>query len=137
MILFYFGYKLIRSSRRSFKRLRKRSNEEEKEGVSVVFVVSATEAFEAALVILALLPQSYFSALLGCILAGVVVSILTFLLKSQVARIRIPHLKFVLSALLFSLGTLWITEVLFNIDELFILLFFAIYLGVNYVIIKV
>lgn len=137
VILFYFGYKLIRSSRRSFKRLGKRSNEEEKEGVSVVFVVSATEAFEAALVILALLPQSYFSALLGCILAGVVVSILTFLLKSQVARIRIPHLKFVLSALLFSLGTLWITEVLFNIDELFILLFFAIYLGVNYVIIKV
>ncbi len=70
--------------------------------------MSATEALEAALVIIALIPKSYSSALLGTLIAaGGAVVLLTIALKDQIARIRLPHLKFVLSSLLFSLGTMW------------------------------
>jgi len=138
VILFYFGYRLIRSARRYFKKLFKvKKEEEEKEGAGVVFTVSAVEGLEAALVILALIPQSYSSALLGATIAGILVIILTATLKAQIARIRLPHLKFVLSSLLFSLGTMWFSEIFFDINELFLGLFFLIYLGANYVVIKV
>ncbi|BFH74100.1 membrane protein [Sulfurisphaera javensis] len=137
VILFYFGYRLLRSARRYFKKqFKKKGEKEEKEGVGVVFTVSAVEGLEASLVILALLPQSYSSALLGAIIAGVAVVILTAVLKAQIAKIRLPHLKFILSALLFSLGTLWLGEVFIGIDEIFLPLFLLIYLGVNYIIIK-
>ncbi|BDB99961.1 hypothetical protein [Saccharolobus caldissimus] len=136
VILFYFGYRLIRSARRSFKRI-KRGKEEKEEGLSVVFTISAVEGLEASLVILALIPQSYLSSLLGTISAVFIVVALTAALKSQVAKVRLPHLKFVLSALLFSLGTLWLGEVLFNLDEIFLLVFFIVYLALNYIIIKI
>lgn len=136
VILFYFGYRLIRSARRSFKRI-KRGKEEKEEGLSVVFTISAVEGLEASLVILALIPQSYLSSLLGTISAIFIVVALTAALKSQVAKVRLPHLKFVLSALLFSLGTLWLGEVLFNLDEIFLFVFFIVYLALNYIIIKI
>lgn len=138
VILFYFGYRLIRSARRYFKRQFKvKKEEDEKEGVGVVFTVSAVEGLEASLVILALIPKSYSSALIGAVIAGVLVIILTAIMKAQIAKIRLPHLKFVLSSLLFSLGTMWFAEVFLDVNELFLGLLFLIYLGVNYVIIKV
>ena len=136
-ILFYFGYKLLRSARRYFKRQFTRKEGEEKEGISVVFTISAVEGLEAGLVILALIPKSYSSALLGAVTAGGLVIILTAIMKAQVAKIRLPHLKFVLSSLLFSLGTMWLSEVFFDINEIFLGLFFLIYLGVNYLVIKI
>ncbi|BCU67798.1 membrane protein [Sulfolobales archaeon HS-7] len=135
VILFYFGYRLLRSARRSFKHLI-RAREEKEEGLSVVFAVSAVEGLEAALVLLALLPQSYYSTLLGTVLAAIVTTVLTGTLKSQVGRIRVPQLKFVLSALLFSLGTLWIGEVALGLDEIFLIPFLFAYLGFNYVMVK-
>jgi len=70
--------------------------------MGVVLTVAITEALEDALVILALIPQSYSSALVGTGLAAVLVLGLTGALKSRIARIRLPHLKFFLSSLLFS-----------------------------------
>ena len=135
VILAYFGYRLIRSARRSFKGIRK--HHEEKEGMGVVLVVAITEALEDALVALALIPQSYSSTLLGTGISAILVLGLTALLKNQIARIRIPHLKFVLSSLLFSLASLWILEVALDVTELVILPLFLLYLGVNYLIIKI
>ena len=138
VILFYFGYRLLRSARRYFKKqIKGKKEEEEKEGAGVVFTVSIVEGLEAALVILALIPKSYSSALLGATLAGILVVILTAILKAQIAKIRLPHLKFVLSSLLFSLGTMWFIEIFFDINEAFLAMFFLIYLGVNYLLIKV
>ena len=135
VILAYFGYRLIRSARRSFKGIRK--HHEEKEGMGVVLVVAITEALEDALVALALIPQSYSSTLLGTGISAILVLGLTALLKNQIARIRLPHLKFVLSLLLFSLASLWILEVALDVTELVILPLFLLYLGVNYLIIKI
>ncbi len=103
----------------------------------VVFTVSAVEAFEAALVLIALIPKGYLSALTGTLIAAIAVVALTVALKDQISRIRLPHLKYVLSALLFSLGTLWAVEIFMPISDLFLLAFFFIYLTVNYGLLKI
>ena len=135
IILYYFGYKLLRSARRYFKKIKK-VGEEKKEGVVVVFTISVIEALEAALVILALIGESYVSSLLGTITASVIVVILTYVLKSQISRIRLPHMKFVLSALLFSLGTFWFNEVFLGLSEIYLPLFFLGFLAFNYLMVK-
>jgi len=139
VILFYFGYRLLRSARRYFKGMNKGGGGEEERGdLAVVFTVSAIEAFEAALVLIALIPKSYASTLMGTLIAAAVVVVLTALIKNQVARIRLPHLKYVLSSLLFSLGTLWAMEATgLEITDLVLLPLFLAYLGINYLLIKV
>ncbi|BDC17172.1 hypothetical protein [Acidianus sp. HS-5] len=137
IILFYFGYRLIRSARRYFKGIKIAHKEEGEETLTTVYVVGFTEALEAGLVILALIPQSYISALTGTLLASIIVIALLFILKAQIMKIRVPHLKYVLSALLFSLGSLFFGEAFFNADEIYLGIFFVIYLGVNYIIIKI
>ncbi|GAB6944259.1 hypothetical protein [Vulcanisaeta sp. JCM 14467] len=138
VILFYFGYRLLRSARRAFKRAGKgKGGEEERGDLAVVFTVSAIEAFEAALVLIALIPRSYASTLMGTLTAAAIVIVLTTIIKDQIARIRLPHLKYVLSALLFSLGTLWAIEAVgFDVTDLVLIPFFLTYLGINYLIIK-
>ncbi|WP_066793342.1 hypothetical protein [Caldivirga sp. MU80] len=138
VILFYFGYRLLRSARRYFKRMNKGGGGEEERGdLAVVFTVSAIEAFEAALVLIALIPKSYASTLMGTLIAAAVVVVLTALIKNQIARIRLPHLKYVLSSLLFSLGTLWAMEATgLEITDLVLLPLFLAYLGINYLLIK-
>ncbi|MFP3347404.1 MAG: hypothetical protein RXR17_08245 [Sulfolobaceae archaeon] len=138
IILFYFGYKLLRSARRYFKGVKMaKGDDEKKEGVVVVFTISAVEALEAALVIIALMGEDYYASLLGTIIASIIVIVLTYILKSQIARIRLPHMKFFLSALLFSLGTLWFNEVFIGLSDLFLPLFFLGFLVFNYIIIKI
>ncbi|AWR95149.1 hypothetical protein [Acidianus brierleyi] len=137
IILFYFGYRLLRSARRSIKGLRKPHEKEKEESIAVVYTIGATEAFEAALVIIALIPQNYVSTLIGTLSASLVVIALTIILKSQIMKIRVPQLKYALSALLFSLGTLWFGEVFIGIDEIFLPLFFVVYLAVNYALIRI
>jgi uncharacterized membrane protein len=136
VVLFYFGYKLLRSARRAIKGLRKPHEKEKEESIAVVYTIGATEAFEAALVIIALIPQNYVSTLIGTLSASLVVVVLTMILKSQIMKIRIPQLKYALSALLFSLGSLWFGEVFIGMDEIFLPLFFIIYLAVNYILIR-
>ncbi|AWS00150.1 hypothetical protein [Metallosphaera hakonensis] len=134
VILAYFGYRLIRSARRSFKKIKK--SHEEKEGLGVVFVVAVTEALEDALVALALIPQSYSSTLIGTGISAILVLGLTALLKNQIARIRLPHLKFILSSLLFSLASLWILEAISDISEILVIPLFLMYLATNYAIVR-
>ncbi|MEM3863962.1 MAG: hypothetical protein QW699_05670 [Metallosphaera sp.] len=50
---------------------------------------------------------------------------------------RLPQLKFFLSSLLFSLATLWILEVFVNITDLVVIPLFAVYVIVNYVLIRI
>ncbi|MBW9141563.1 MAG: hypothetical protein K1T65_07780 [Candidatus Aramenus sp.] len=136
VILLYFGYKLLRSARRSLKNVKRKHEKEERESLVVVFTVAATEAFEAALVVISLIPQSFSSALLGTALASLLVVALTYALKAKIMKIRVPQLKLVLSALLFSLGTLWLGEVALGIDEVYLPLLFVGYLGLNYAFVK-
>ncbi len=136
IILFYFGYRLIRSARRYFKGI-KIKHEETEETLTTVYVVGFTEGLEAGLVILALIPQSYISALTGTLLASIIVIGLLLVLKAQIMKIRVPQLKYVLSALLFSLGSLFFGEAFLDLNEIFLAIFFIIFLGINYIIIKI
>ncbi len=86
--------------------------------------------------LIALIPRSYSSTHRHFIGRSIVI-ILTAVIKDQIARIRLPHLKYVLSALLFSLGTLWAIEAAgIDITDLVLIPFFLAYLGINYLIIK-
>lgn len=136
-LLLYFGLRLARSARRAIVRSRKNSgNAEEKieKGLFYTgFSVGAVEAFEAAIVIVALIPIDYNSTFLG-LLAGLIIVVAgTALLKSQVRKIKQANMKVAVSALLLSFSFFWFGEAFYNINDLilvplFIILFVAVYL---------
>ena len=89
VLLLYFGIRLTKSARRAVLRSRGisspyKKDEEEKGILYAAFSVGAVEAFEAAIVIVGLLPNEYYSAISGLITGMVLVVILTYALKSQV-----------------------------------------------------
>jgi uncharacterized membrane protein len=111
VLLLYFGQRLIKSARRSVLNARKNkvSTEHFEKGVmSTGFSVGAIEAFEAAIVLIGLLPYNYSSTVLGMGLGIVVVVGATYALKNQVRKVKQASMKVVVSALLLSFPTLWI-----------------------------
>ncbi|MGC8574640.1 MAG: hypothetical protein ACP5RG_03600 [Thermoplasmata archaeon] len=136
-LLLYFGLRLARSARRAVVKSRKKGgNEEEKieKGLFYTgFSVGAVEAFEAAIVIVALIPIDYNSTFLGLVAGLIIVVIGTALLKSQVRKIKQANMKVAVSALLLSFSSFWFAEAFYNITDLiliplFVLFFIAVYL---------
>lgn len=136
VILAYFGYRLLRSARRNLRGLRKPKSNEKDEGMITAFIVGVLEALEASLVILALIPISLTSSLVGAIAGGLLVSGISLAIKDQVKRIRPPYLKLGISALLFTIATAWGMEVFTEFNDLYLIPVFLVYLGIDYVIIK-
>lgn len=136
VILAYFGYRLLRSARRNLRGLRKPKSNEKDEGMITAFIVGVIEALEASLVILALIPISLTSSLVGAIAGGLLVSGISLAIKDQVKRIRPPYLKLGISALLFTIATAWGMEVFTEFNDLYLIPVFLVYLGIDYVIIK-
>jgi uncharacterized membrane protein len=115
ILLLYFGQRLIKSARRSVLNSRKNkiSTEHFEKGVmSTGFSVGAIEAFEAAIVLIGLLPYNYSSTVLGMGLGLVVVVAATYALKNQVRKVKQANMKVVVSALLLSFPTLWFISVI-------------------------
>jgi len=136
-LLLYFGLRLARSARRAVVRSRnKGANGEEKfeKGLFYTgFSVGAVEAFEAAIVIVALIPISFNSTFLGLLAGLIVVIIGTAVLKSQVRKIKQANMKVAVSALLLSFSSFWFTEAFYNVSDLiliplFVVFFVAVYL---------
>ncbi len=97
------------------------------------FSVGAVEAFEAAIVIVALIPIDYNSTFLGLVTGLVIVVIGTALLKSQVRKIKQANMKVAVSGLLLSFSSFWFAEAFYNISDLilvplFVIFFVAVYL---------
>ena len=92
-LLLYFGLRLVRSARRSVLRSRRGDNgveENVEKGLFYTgFSVGAIEAFEAAIVLIALLPINYESTFFGLVVGLIVVAIATLLLKTQIRKKRI------------------------------------------------
>jgi uncharacterized membrane protein len=126
VILFYFSQKLFRSARRSIKGI-KRKKEEKEEGLVTVYAVSAIEGLEASLVVVGLMAFGYFSALIGVGVAVILVIVLTYIMKDQVMKIRVPQLKLGMSALLATIATIWILEVFLNLNEIIAIPLFVVY----------
>ncbi|MGC8600438.1 MAG: hypothetical protein ACP5LX_05250 [Nitrososphaeria archaeon] len=134
--LLYFGLRLSRSARRSALRSiqakisgnQKAAEEHYEKGImSTGFSVGVVEAFEAAIVLVALIPISFISALSGAFVGILTVIIGTYLLRTQVRKLKQAYMKIFVSALLLSFSTFWFVESFMNINDIVLILFFLIY----------
>lgn len=127
-LLLYFGLRLARSARRTVVRGRKPSSapERHEKGVmSTAFSVGAVEAFEAAIVLVGLLPNNYSSTVLGMAAGVAFVVAATYVLKGQVRRVKQANMKVVVSALLLSFSVFWFSEALVEVNDLVLAPLFA------------
>lgn len=141
VLLLYFGIRLTRSARRSVLFARKGTSKHEEFGKGIFvtgFSVGAVEAFEAAVVLVGLLPNSFVSTLSGVSIGVVVVVLSTYLLRSQVRKVKQANMKIVVAALLLSFSTFWFAEAVNNaaandllLIPLFALFAFAVYRFAN------
>lgn len=132
-LLLYFGLRLARSTRRTVLRSRKGATtsvaSELSEGrglAATAFSVGATEALEAAIVILALLPESYASAALGFAVGVALVAVLAYFLKQNILRIRVALLKNFVSAMLLTFSAFWYAEAFYSPSDLLLIPIFAV-----------
>ncbi|HYB03192.1 MAG TPA: hypothetical protein VED17_01930, partial [Nitrososphaerales archaeon] len=77
------------------------------------FSVGAIEAFEAAIVLVGLLPHNYTSTLIGLASGIIIVIAATYLLRNQVRKVKQANMKVVVSAILLSFATFWFAETIF------------------------
>ena len=131
VLLLYFGLRLTRSARRAV--LRSRSSVPYKEeGIEkgvfyTAFSVGLVEAFEAAIVLIALIPNNFYSTLYGMTLGLVVVVLGTVILKSQVRKIKQANMKVVVAALLLSFSVFWFAEAVITVSDLWLVPLFIIF----------
>jgi uncharacterized membrane protein len=113
-LLLYFGLRLVRSARRTVLKGRKGDRggtEDYEKGLFYTgFSVGAIEAFEASIVLVGLLPENYFSTILGLLAGMVIVAISTFILRNQVRKVKQASMKVIVSALLLSFSIRWFIE---------------------------
>lgn len=137
VLLLYFGLRLARSSRRAVLRSRNggfNDGESIEKGIFyTAFSVGLVESFEAAIVLVALIPMSFSLTLYGLISGVLIVVVGTLALKSQVRKIKQANMKIVVSALLLSFSAFWFSESVIRISDiwlvpLFVLFGIAVYL---------
>ena len=139
-LLLYFGLRLIRSARRSVLRQRIKTSPGEKEEFEkglfyTGFSVGAIEAFEAAIVLVALLPSNYFSTLAGLAGGIVIVVASTFVLRNQVRKVKQANMKVIVSAILLSFSVLWFAEVIYpDLGDIVLLPLFVAFALIVYTI---
>ncbi len=137
-LLLYFGLRLARSARRTVLRGRSgaitsaAAEYSEGRGLSATaFSVGATEALEDAIVLVALLPESYASATSGFLVGVVMVAALTYAMKEGVSRIRVALLKAFVSSMLLTFAAFWYAETVRGLpDYLLVPIFAAAFLSV-------
>jgi uncharacterized membrane protein len=135
VLLLYFGIRLARSARRSVLNSRKGGSHAEhfERGIMATgFSVGAIEAFEAAIVLVGLLPNG-FVATLGGLGSGIaLVVIATYLLRAQVRKVKQADSKVVVSALLLSFAVFWFGEAFSSPPDLILVPLFAAFALVVY-----
>jgi len=130
-LLLYFGVRLVRSARRSVLKGRTGgfTQEEFVRGVMYTgFSVGAVEAFEAAIVLVGLLPNNFASTSLGLAGGVAIVIVATYVLRNQVRKIKQSNMKVVVSALLLSFATFWFGETVVALNDLVLIPLFAAFL---------
>lgn len=135
-LLLYFGLRLIKSARRSVLYSRKNSQfveHFEKGLAATAFSVGAIEAFEAAIVLVALLPNNFDSTTLGMGLGLLAVVAGTYALRTHVRKLKQANMKVVVSALLLSFAVFWFGEVLTRLSDLLLIPLFAVFAATVYI----
>lgn len=130
ILLLYFGLRLTKSARRSVVKSKTTGFKAEpfERGVLYTgFSVGAIEAFEASIVLVGLLPQSFDSASLGFVIGVGVVFVATFALRSQVRKVKQASMKVVVAALLLTFATFWFGEAALALNDLLLVPLFLVY----------
>jgi uncharacterized membrane protein len=136
-LLLYFGLRLVGSARRSVLRSRTEGvgHETFEKGIFATgFSVGAIEAFEAAIVLVGLLPNDYQSTVVGIGVGVLVVVGATYALRNQVRKVKQADTKVVVSALLLSFSALWFGEVLVEVSDLVLIPLFLVFATAVYFI---
>ncbi|MCL4451652.1 MAG: hypothetical protein M1327_03385 [Candidatus Thermoplasmatota archaeon] len=140
VLLLYFGIRLIRSSRRSvkfslgIKTPHKDEEDEHRDLMYTGFSVGTVEAFEAAIVLVALYPNGYLETITGLIIGAVLVVIAGFILHSQIRKVKQANMKIAVSSLLLTFSAFWFTEAFVTISDLYLVPLFIIFFAIVYVI---
>ena len=135
VLLLYFGQRLARSARRSVLSARKGGKREEhfEKGIMATgFSVGAVEAFEAAIVLVGLLPIGFAATLSGLAVGVALVVVATYLLRSQVRKVKQADSKVVVSALLLSFSCFWFAEAFLSPPDLILVPLFAAFVLIVY-----
>lgn len=128
VLLLYFGLRLARSARRSVLSARKggqRTEHFEKGVMATGFSVGAVEAFEAAIVIVGLLPNGFVATIGGMVAGTALVVVATYALRSQVRKVKQADSKVVVAALLLSFSAFWFVEAFVSPPDLILVPLFA------------
>ena len=138
-LLLYFGLRLMKSARRSFRYQREgfrpKGEETREKGLMVTAVsVGAVEAFEAAIVLVALYPNNYDSTLLGVSIGIIAVLVFSFILHSQIRKIKQAAMKVAVSSLLLSFSAFWYVESVKAISDLLLIPLFVLFFSIVYTI---
>lgn len=140
-LLLYFGVRLVRSARRSVRyaamkaggRHSPHHEEVGKRGIlAAAFSVGAVEAFEAAIVLVALLPNSFSSTLYGLFIGAVIVLVASYALRSQVRKVKQANVKVAVSALLLTFALFWYAESVKAISDLLLAPLFLVFVLIVY-----
>ena len=130
VLLLYFGQRLTRSARRSVIKSRTTGFTAEKlEGglKYTAFSVGAVEAFEASIVLVGLLPSNFTSAAVGFGTGLAVVVGATYLLRSQVRKVKQANMKIVVAGLLLTFAAFWFGAIFVALSDLVLVPLFALF----------
>ena len=129
-LLLYFGIRLLKSAARSFMFQRigfPKGDHAPDKGVELTaFSVGAVEAFEAAIVLVALYPNGFLSTLAGIIAGVLLVVVFSIVLHSQIRKVKQAIMKAAVSAILFTFSAFWYTEAAYNLNDLLLIPMFAV-----------
>lgn len=137
-LLLYFGLRLIRSARRSMRYQKfgfpgKSEGEQSEKGIlSTGFSVGVVEAFEAAIVLVALFPEGYYSTMTGLVAGVLIVIAAAYALKSKVRKVKQATMKVVVSALLLSFSIFWYTESFHSVTDIILIPLFLVMFVIVY-----
>lgn len=137
-LLLYFGQRLARSARRSFRFQRtgppgRSSHSETEKGVlATAFSVGLVEAFEAAIVLVALFPENYDSTGIGLAAGVLAVVAAAYVLRSQIRKVKQATVKTSVSALLLSFSFFWYFETFLTVNDFILIPLFAVFYVVVY-----
>ena len=143
ILLAYFGQRLVKSARRSVYFQRKGSQKEDKfeRGLfATAFSVGAIEAFEMAIVLVGLLPQDFNSTVIGLGAGIAIVAVATYLLRTQVRKIKQAIMKVAVGAILLTFATFWFLELAWDVfslgslNDLLLVPIFAVWFAIIYAI---
>jgi uncharacterized membrane protein len=135
VLLLYFAQRLARSARRTVLNARRGNHFHEdfhRGTMATAFSIGAIEAFEAAIVLVGLLPNGFQPTVLGMASGIGVVVVSTYLLRDHVRKVKQADMKIAVSALLFSFATFWFGAAVMPLDDLILIPLFVFFVILVY-----